>query len=62
MLLEMARMRKEIDEMRKLPGAAGSGAQGSVAERLRVLESLREQELVSEQEYQQKRREILGEL
>ena len=53
---ELRRQRVEMAQMRKRMGA------GTVEERLRVLESLREQELVTEGEYRNKRQAILDSL
>ena len=54
MRLEMARMRKEMK---------GAGAEQQTPEqRLATLKSLRDKELITDEEYQQKRQRILGEL
>lgn len=53
--LEMARMRKEMRE------GNGGGSQ-SVEERLAALEKLYNQELISKEEYETKRQEILGDI
>jgi hypothetical protein len=54
--LEMARMRRDMEQQ----GATGGTA--TVEERLKTLEELRRKELVSEEEYARKREEILKEL
>ena len=55
--LEMARMRKEMKEQ------SGNGAGGrSVEERLATLKELYEKNLISKEEYESRRREILGEI
>ena len=56
MRLEMARMRKEMQQSQSSAGSL------SVEERLQKLDSLREKELVTEEEYKAKRAEILSEL
>lgn len=65
--LEMARMRKQMQELRDRDAANGAAGEAVVApsdveERLHTLESLREQELVTEEEYQAKRRQLLDAL
>lgn len=57
MRLEMARIRKEMAE-----GGGKSGNASSPEERLKVLEELKSQGLISEEEYQSKRQEILNEI
>lgn len=64
--LEMARMRKQMRELRDRDAANGAAveavAPSDLEERLHTLESLREQELVTEEEYQAKRRQLLDAL
>ena len=55
--LEMAKMRKE---MQSSPG--GNGDTQTIEQRLTTLEELRDKELISAEEYQQKREQILGEI
>lgn len=55
MRIEMARMRKEMAER-------GSNADSSVEERLERLQELRERELISAEEYEKKRQEILADI
>jgi hypothetical protein len=57
MRLEMARLRKEMKEQ-----AQGGATARSAEERLEKLQALREKELITEEEYQSKRAEILGEI
>ncbi len=59
--VEMARMRKQMRQMQPgQPGQPGDESlPGSLSERLQTLKALREQELVSEEEYQDKRQELL---
>ena len=57
MRLEMAKMRKE---MQSSPGGNNSGQ--TVEQRLMTLKELRDKELISPEEYQQKRKEILGDI
>ena len=57
MRLEMAKMRKE---MQSSPGGDNSGQ--TVEQRLMTLKELRDKELISSEEYQQKREEILGDI
>lgn len=54
MRLEMARMRKEMK--------GEAGAERTPEQRLATLKSLRDKELITDEEYQQKRQRILGEL
>ena len=54
MRVELARMRKELKD--------SSGGPRTVEERLKTLESLKKKGLVTEQEYKQKRQEILKDL
>lgn len=57
---EMARMRKE---MRELSAGGGGGAStATLTERLATLEALRDQGLISEQEYAAKRKDILDQI
>jgi len=56
MRLELARMRKEIRE------AANGGSSLSVEERLTTLEELKNKKLISDEEYQLKRKQILSEI
>ena len=55
--LEMAKMRKE---MQSSPGGNNSGQ--TIEQRLMTLKELRDKELISAEEYQQKREEILGDI
>ena len=55
--LEMAKMRKE---MQSSPGENNSGQ--TIEQRLLTLKELRDKELISLEEYQQKREEILGDI
>ena len=57
MRLEMAKMRKE---MQSSPG--GNNAGQTIEQRLMTLKELRDKELISADEYQQKREQILGEI
>ncbi len=57
MRLEMAKMRKE---MQSSPGENNSGQ--TIEQRLLTLKELRDKELISPEEYQQKREEILGDI
>ena len=57
MRLEMAKMRKE---MQSSPGGDNSGQ--TIEQRLLTLKELRDKELISPEEYQQKREEILGDI
>ncbi|MGV0006068.1 MAG: SHOCT domain-containing protein [Candidatus Porifericomitaceae bacterium WSBS_2022_MAG_OTU9] len=59
-LLDMARMRKDIDQLRK--GESGAAPAGDVQKRLQTLKVLHENELISAEEYEAKRREIINEL
>ncbi|MHC8440728.1 MAG: hypothetical protein ACYYK0_00780 [Candidatus Eutrophobiaceae bacterium] len=52
---EMARMKKELSEIRL--GAGGGG--GDIQARMKTLEQLRKDDLISEEEYQSKRKAIL---
>jgi hypothetical protein len=54
---EMARLRKELNELKR----HGSSAE-SVEERLATLQKLRDSEVISEQEFQQRRAEILKDI
>lgn len=56
MRLEMARIRKEMEEANR------GGETKSVEERLQMLEELKTKQLITEEEYQKKRREILGDI
>ena len=56
MRLELARMRKEMQKMN------GAQVAASVEERLKALEELRGKELVTEEEYRVKRKEILDDI
>lgn len=56
MRLELARMRKELEEAKQGGGSA------SVEERLKKLKELKDKDLISEEEYSRKRREILDDL
>jgi len=57
--LEMARMRKEMEQDK--PASSGdSGTQ--LEQRLKTLEGLREKELISKEEYETKREEILNDI
>ena len=55
--MEMARMRKEMQE-----SSGGSKSDLSIEERLARLDELREKELISAEEYEQKRNEILNDI
>ncbi len=55
--LEMARMREQMKS-----GNSGSGGGKTVEERLSNLEELYEQDMISEEEYEAKRKEILGDI
>lgn len=55
--LEMAKMRKE---MQSSPG--GNNSAQTIEQRLMTLKELRDKELISPEEYQQKRAEILGDI
>ena len=55
--LEMAKMRKE---MQSSPGGDNSGQ--TIEQRLLTLKELRDKDLISPEEYQQKREEILGDI
>ena len=57
MRLEMAKMRKE---MQSSPG--GDNSSQTIEQRLLTLKELRDKELISPEEYQQKREEILGDI
>ena len=57
MRLEMAKMRKE---MQSSPGGDNSGQ--TIEQRLLTLKELRDKDLISSEEYQQKREEILGDI
>jgi len=54
--LEMAKMRKEMQE------GANNKEQLTIEERLANLDELREKELINENEYEQKRKEILDDI
>ena len=56
MRLELARMRKEMQKMN------GAQVAASAEERLKALQDLREKELVTEEEYRAKRKEILDDI
>ena len=56
MRAEMARMRKEMS------GSANSGGQLSTEERLSELDELHKKKLISDEEYEQKRKEILDDI
>ena len=71
MLLDMARMRKDIEQLRQstADGGDGGGAVSAAAagpddvqRRLQTLKALHENELISDEEYQAKRREIIDKL
>lgn len=70
MLLDMARMRKDIEQLRHSSdgGGDGGGAAAAAADaddaqrRLKTLKALHENELISDEEYQAKRREIIDTL
>ena len=55
MRLEMARLRKEMDENKR-------GSDLSIEERLGKLQELRDKELISKEEYDKRRVEILNEI
>ena len=57
MRLEMAKMRKE---MQSSPG--GNNSTQTIEQRLTTLQDLRDKELISPEEYQQKREDILGDI
>jgi hypothetical protein len=57
--LEMARMRKE---MRELSGGEGGDRARSVEERMQTLNALYEKKLITTEEYEAKRKEILGDI
>lgn len=61
MRAEMARMRQDIREMGEGGGSRSSSTQ-TVEERLAVLDQLREQNLITDDEYQTRRREILSDI
>ena len=54
---EMARMRKEMDE-----ASTDSSKQLSVEERLKQLQELHEKKLITDAEYERKRKEILNDI
>ncbi len=56
MRLEMAKMRKEMKS------SNGSSSPQTIEQRLATLQDLRDKELISAEEYQQKREQILGEI
>ena len=56
MRLEMARLRKEMKQSQK--GAENS----SLEERLKKLQSLKEKKMITNEEYEAKRKEILSEI
>ena len=55
MRLEMARLRKEMDENKR-------GSDLSIEDRLGKLQELRDKELISKEEYDKRRVEILNEI
>lgn len=57
MRLEMARLKKELKQQ-----ANGESVERSIEERLKQLESLKDKGYISDEEYTQKREEILGDL
>ena len=59
MRLEMARLRKEMQEN---GGTDNSGESLSVEERFKMLDELKSQGLITEEEYQLKRKEILNDI
>ncbi|WP_293615412.1 hypothetical protein [Porticoccus sp.] len=59
---ELLKNRKEIEEVMSLSNYKHNNTVGGVEERLVVLNSLREKNLISEDEYLSKRKEILGDL
>lgn len=60
MRLEMAKMRKEMQSSQSSPG--GGQAARTLEQRLMTLKELHDKELISHEEYEQKRAEILGDL
>lgn len=63
MQLQLAQMRKQLSQMqsRHLETTTEAGPRGAVA-RLSLLDKLRREKLITQQEYDAKRREILGQL
>ncbi len=59
MRLEMARLRKELDENN---GSGSANGGQSLEERLQTLDELRDKELITREEYETKRQEILNEI
>jgi hypothetical protein len=57
---EMARMRKEMDQMNKGGGSAAGGQ--SVEERLGTLEKMKKKGLITEEEYATRRKQILDQI
>lgn len=57
---EMARLRQQIKELSA--GGAGAGGVKSLEQRLETLQQLRERELITDQEYAQRRDEILKDI
>ena len=57
MRLEMARLRKEMKQQ-----SSGQNVERSIEERLEQLESLKQKGFISEEEYGEKRKEILGDI
>lgn len=59
--LEMARMRKEMKELSGVDGSNGDAGR-SIEERMRTLDALYEKKLITPEEYEAKRKEILGDI
>lgn len=59
---EVDRLKEEIQDLRNNQAPAPATCAGNLAERLRILKQLRQEELISEEELQQKKRELLKEL
>ena len=59
---EMARMRKEMGGQSASGSQAGASVTGSAETRLKMLDELKQKKLISDDEYQRKRKEILNDI
>ncbi|MEM7027866.1 MAG: hypothetical protein AAF410_06555, partial [Pseudomonadota bacterium] len=62
MRVEMARMRKQIDDMEQGNGQSVAESTRSIEERMSTLDALLAKELISKEEYDVKRQEILNDI
>lgn len=61
MRAEMARMRQQIDDIDK-GGSSSSGGTSSIEQRMATLDALRAKDLITQDEYESKRQEILNDI